>query len=137
MSRHHLLPLLLLLGFSAGLRAEPARIVYHLHQVTPVTMKRALNNIENLYKGLERERPEIRLLLQGESLMLLSPQKLTPEYRQRLMALLRKGLILEAGEANYRQRQQQLDPTIAARLNRNIIARLVELQRQGYHYLTP
>ncbi len=132
-----ILLLILLLGFGSALRAEPARIVYHLHQVTPVTLKRALNNIENLYKGLDEDRPEIRMLLQGESLMLLTPQKLTPKFRRRLIALLQKGLILEAGEANYRRHRQQLDPAFPTRLNRNIITRLVELQQQGYQYVTP
>jgi intracellular sulfur oxidation DsrE/DsrF family protein len=132
-----LLTMILLLGLAPPLRAEPARIVYHLHQVTPVTLKRALNNIENLYKGLEGERPQIHLLLQGESLMLLSPRKLTPAFRQRLTALLRKGLVLEAGAANYLEHREQLDPAFPTRLNRNIISRLVALQRQGYQYVTP
>lgn len=129
--------MILLATLALPAQAEPARIVYHLHQITPVTLKRALNNIENLYKGLDRERPEIRMLLQGESLMLLSPQRLTPAYRQRLMALLRMGLIIEAGEANYYQHQALLDPAFATRLNRNILTRLVELQQQGYQYVTP
>ncbi len=129
--------LILLATLALPARAEPARIVYHLHQITPVTLKRVLNNIENLYKGLDRERPEIRMILQGESLMLLSLQRLTPAYRQRLKALLHKGLIIEAGEANFRRHQARLDRALPVRLDRNILSRLVELQRQGYQYLTP
>jgi len=135
--RSLLLTTALLLGLALPSWAEPARIVYHLHQVTPVTLKRALNNIENLYKGLDEERPQIHMLLQGGSLMLLSRQKLTPTFRQRLAALLRKGLVLEAGAANYLEHREQLDPAFPTRLNRNIISRLVELQRQGYQYVTP
>ncbi len=130
-----LLPLLLMI--SNGLQADPARIVYHLHQLKPVTLKRALNNIENLYKGLDGERPEIRMLLQGESLELLTRERLKGAYRQRLAALLQKGLVLETGEANYRRLHDRLDPAFPARLNRNILSRLVDLQKQGYQYVTP
>ena len=135
---HLLLALVLLAGLSGSLlAAPPARIVYHLHQVKPVTLKRALNNLENLYKGLDDQRPEIHMLLQGESLTLLRRDRLVPEYRQRLIALLRKGLILEAGEDNFHRLQKELDPAFPARLNRNILSRLIELQRQGYQYVTP
>ncbi len=133
-----LLALALLPGLGAPLlAAPPERIVYHLHQVKPVTLKRALNNLENLYKGLGDQRPEIHMLLQGESLTLLRRDRLMPEYRQRLIALLRKGLILETGEDNYLRLQKELDPAFPARLNRNILSRLIELQRQGYQYVTP
>ena len=131
-----MLTALLILAFGPLARADATRIVYHLHQVHPVTMKRALNNIENLYKGLDT-RIDIRMLLQGESLGLLERERLQPEHRKRLLALLRKGLVLETGAANYARHRARLDRAFKPLLNHNIITRLVELQRQGYRYVTP
>ncbi len=135
---HLLLALVLLTGLSGYLlAAPPARIVYHLHQVQLEALPRILYNIENLYRGLDQGRPEIHMLLQGESLKLLRRGRLPAAYRQRLIELLRKGLVLETGEDNFRRQRKDLDPAFPLRLNRNILSRLVDLQKQGYRYLTP
>ena len=129
-----LLCLLSPLVLSTALAANE-KIVYHLHSSDLDTMHRAITNLENLIRGMPGQDLDIKLLLQGESIQLLNPFMHNERLNQRFRRLQDSGVQVEVKRENYLRNAQFLDGSPA--LVSNIFTRLIELQRQGYHYITP
>ena len=139
MVKHHkylLLILLCLVNIPAALAANE-KVVYHIHQTQADTLKRAINNIENLKKGMPGKSLDIRLLMQGNSIQLLNPSLQDKTLMALLLKLRDSGLHIEVSEKNYRQNRLQIESSLKPLLVENFFSRLVELQNQGYRYLTP
>ena len=112
------------------------KIVYHLHHVNSGSYHRAISNLENLIKGMPETKREIKLMLQGQSIHLLGPSVNTG-LKQRLNELRKQGLIIETSRDNYDKNQLLLDSDSSLVLVDNIFARIIELDQQGYRYITP
>ena len=139
MARSGLICLILLglpLGISADHPPASAKIVYHLHHLPEGALNRALSNLENLRKGMPGQPLDIRLLLQGRSIQLLDPS-LDESIRQRLQALRDDGVKVEVSRRNFANNRQRLDQQQPPQLVANIFSRIVELEKQGYKYVTP
>lgn len=119
------------------LQASSERIVYHVHQAQQDTFKRTINNLENLKKGMPNRQMDMRLLIQGNSIQLLNPSQQDKGLMARLSKLHDSGLHIEVSEKNYRRNRLQIDSSLKPELVENIFSRLIELQKQGYRYLTP
>ncbi|MDJ0880505.1 MAG: DsrE family protein [Gammaproteobacteria bacterium] len=113
------------------------KIVYHVHGSDPETLYRSITNLENLIEGMSDQQLDIRLLLQGESIQLFNPYMYQPEVHARLRQLQGKGVKVEVKQENYLKQRQflhdQFDPIVVD----NIFSRIIDLQQQGYHYITP
>lgn len=118
-------------------KASGEKIVYHLHHTQEDAFKRAVNNIENLRKGMPDRPMDIKLLLQGNGIQLLVPSPSNNELVSRLLKLRDSGLDIEVAENNYQQNRLLIESSLKPRLVENIFSRLIELQNQGYRYLTP
>lgn len=119
------------------LKAEDEKIVYHLHHTQENAFKRTINNIENLKKGMPDRTMDIKLLLQGNGIQLLFPSQQDKKLISRLLKLHDSGLDIEVAEKNYQANRLLIERSLKPRLVENIFSRLVELQHQGYSYLTP
>lgn len=117
--------------------AAPDKIVYHLHSTQSGSFQRAVTNLENLQNGLSPDQLDIKLLLQGESIQLLNQDMHRRTLNQRIQMLRDNGLVIEVGRDNYRKHNFQLEQNTPPHLVKNIFTRLIELQQQGYHYITP
>ena len=79
---------------------------------------------------------DIRLLLQGNSIQLLDPW-IDDSLRQRLDALREKGVRIEVSRSNYARNRNRINREHPPLLVENLFSRIVELERQGYQYVTP
>lgn len=80
---------------------------------------------------------DIKLLLQGEGVLLLNPALQHENLNQRLKELLDKGVRIEVSHKNYQQYRHLLERTDPPCLVQNIFSRIIELQHLGYKYITP
>ena len=108
-----------------------------MHGSDPETLYRSITNLENLIDGMRGQQLDIRLLLQGDSIQLFNPYMYQPEVYNRLVQLQNNGVIVEAKQENYLKHQQFLHDQFDPELVNNSFTRIIELQRQGYHYITP
>ncbi len=128
---------LLLLLCCGTAQAAADKIVYHLNSDRPDIMWKAITNLENLYFGALQNPLEVRMLLQGDGISLLSKVNEKRDLGVRLEELRQLGLQVEVSEANYLSRQNELNTDPPPLRIDNIFVRIIELQEQGYHYLTP
>jgi len=80
---------------------------------------------------------KIKILLQGKSLQLLDPALHPDTLNQRFARLLANGAELETSRQNwldYAGKAQVIQPPA---LVPNIFDRIIELEKQGYRYITP
>jgi len=132
-----LLWILLLASGSTSALAANEKIVYHIHGSDPEIMQRAINNLENLVDGMPDQNLDIRLLLQGDSIQLLNPYMHSRDINQRLQVLQNQGVSVEVNRDNYHVNAQFLESSPSPLLVKNIFSRIIDLQKQGYHYITP
>lgn len=116
--------------------ASTGKILYHLHSNEKSMYKRTVTNLENLHKGLSAEALDLRLILQGKAIYLLDPSLHSPKLNQRLQRLLDLGVQVEVSSANYQANRQRLSTQPVHQVD-NIFKRIIELQNQGYQYITP
>ena len=102
----------------------------------PGSLNRALSNLENLSKGMPGTQLDVRLLLQGSSIRLLDPA-LDKYTRQRLQTLRDNGVRIEVSRSNYQNNRDRIDRQHPPHQVANIFGRIVELEQQGYKYVTP
>ena len=133
--KSRLLLLLLCLPFAAA-NAANDKILYHLHHLQLDGIPRVLANLENLHKGMPDQQLDIRLLLQGNSIQLLDPW-IDDNFRQRLDLLREKGVRIEVSRSNYVKNRNRINREHPPLLVENLFSRIVELERQGYQYVTP
>lgn len=134
--RKLLLMLFLSLLFSPGY-ASAEKILYHMHHIDNDSYRKFITNIENLQKGMPGKVLEIKLLLQGSSVQLLNPLIHTDELNQRFNTLQKNGVSVEVESENYRKKLSSIQLSPAPHRVQNIFSRIIELQRQGYLYITP
>ena len=116
--------------------ASAEKVVYHIHSNSLTLFIITVNNLENLFHGLNDDL-EIRLLLQGESINLLNPASISENLALRIDNLIKKGVKIETSKKNYQENEFFLDHRIIPLLVNNIFSRAIELQRMGYRYITP
>lgn len=113
------------------------KIVYHLHMVQSDTFKRAINNLENLKKGLAENEMNIKVVMQGNSIRLLNPLAQNKKLWSRFVKLRDSGVEIEVSQNNFNENKALIEDGFKPTLFDNAFSRLVELQRQGYRYITP
>ena len=128
--------LLLFLLFSIS-QSYADKVLYHIHSIDQKSYRRLIINIENLQSGMADRELEIKLLFQGKSIQLLNPSMQSRALNQRFNKLLLSGISIEIEKENFLRNLSsiQLDPP--PQLVENIFSRIVELQKQGYLYITP
>lgn len=131
--------LLLISGIllSSNLLAAPEKIIYHLNTGRPDVQWKAITNLENLYLGSTEKEVKIKILLQGEGIDLINKENKNRDLGMRLAELINLGLEVEVGRNNYYQHRHILDLNNPPVLVNNIFSRIIELQKQGYQYVTP
>ena len=117
--------------------AKEEKIVYHLHNIQPNTFKRAINNLENLQYGLAGSHLDIKLLMQGNSIRLLFPSRQNESLMPRFLKLVNSGVDIEISRQNLMRHASLIKRSLKPKLVDNILSRVVELQKQGYRYITP
>ena len=117
--------------------AVTERIVFHLHESDPTLLQRALTNLENLMEKKQGQSLDVRLLLQGQSIRILGWENYDTSIHRRLHMLLDEGVRIEVSRDNYLEHAGLLDEWVKPALVDNIFSRIIELQKQGYTYLTP
>lgn len=123
---------------SADAMSMEEKIVYHLLALHSDTFKKAINNIENLKKGMSDRKTDIKIIMQGQSIQILLPAPKNRALMSRLIQLTESGGVdIELSRDNYQAHQARIEKRIHPRLVDNIFSRIVELQKQGYRYITP
>ena len=117
--------------------AKEEKIVYHLHHIQPNTFKRAINNLENLKTGMADSHLDIKLLMQGNSIRLLFPSRQNERLMPRFLKLVNSGVDVEISRQNFMRHASLIERSLKPKLVDNILSRVVELQKQGYRYITP
>jgi len=129
--------IILFVFLSTTALGSPGKILYHLHNTDNNSYRRAISNLENLYKGMPGQQLDIKILFQGDSIKLLNFSENDSRLNQRFMTLINKGVSIELSKANFKKNQlifERMDPP---KLVPNIYSRIIELQKQGYNYITP
>ena len=132
--------ILALLLFQSSVFAESERIVYHLSGNQAAHYHKTVFNLENLLKDLETselDELDIILLLQGDSIRLLGSDYGGTAIAQRLDTLREFGVKVEVGYANYQQHRHNMASDNPPQLVPSVFSRIIELQQNGYQYLTP
>ena len=129
--------LLLLVLLSSPAQASVEKVIYHLHGTDINSYRRTISNIENLQHGMPGQPLEIILLLQGSSIQILDPSNHYHELNQRFQKLRDNGVHVEVARENFRDNLSGLELNPPPRLIGNVFSRIIELQQQGYHYITP
>jgi len=132
----------LLLMLILGLLVNPVvaateRIVYHVHHTDEGSFRRVISNLENLQQGMPDQQLEIKLLLQGNSIQLLDTRHQPAVLKQRFNALLTSGIRVEVEQESLTRNAQLKNSMAEIQLLDNIFSRIIELQSQGYLYITP
>lgn len=133
----NILLFLLILSASPMAQSMEEKIVYHLHMVQSDTFKRAINNLENLKKGLAENEMNIKVVMQGNSIRLLNPLAQNKKLWSRFVKLRDSGVEIEVSQNNFNENKALIEDGFKPTLFDNAFSRLVELQRQGYRYITP
>lgn len=113
------------------------KILYHLHNTDKNSYRRAISNLENLYKGMSNHKLDIKVLLQGDSIKLLDFSVNNNELNQRFSKLINNGVSIEVSRENFEKNHHLFDGVSPPKQVQNIFTRIIELQKQGYHYITP
>lgn len=129
--------LILLLAISTSSLAVTEKIVYHLHVSGNNHFNLTVTNLENLQKGMPDKNLDIKLLLQGGGIHLLNNSFLSDQLITRFEQLRNNGVSVEVGLNNYQQNRHLLEQTRQPSIVNNIFSRIIELQNQGYKYITP
>jgi intracellular sulfur oxidation DsrE/DsrF family protein len=121
----------------AAIAGHTEKIIYHIHNTNPNSYLRTISNLENLKKGMPGHQFRIKIIFQGKSLQLLNPALHPDALNKRFLKLVQSGAKLETGSDNY-QAYAHKDLLIhTPTLVPNVFDRIVELQQQGYRYITP
>lgn len=129
--------LVLTLLFFSVAHASNGKILYHLHNTDQNSYRRAISNLENLQKGMPEQQLDIIILLQGNSIMLLNFSEHNRKLNQRFLTLLNNGVSIEVSRENFQMHHHFFDDIGPPGQVPNIFERIIELQKQGYHYITP
>ena len=131
--------LLLALGLlsPAANSAAIEKVLYHIHNTNPNSYQRTISNLENLKKGMPDKQLKIKILLQGKSLQLLNPALHRADLNQRFLKLVAAGAELETSRRNWQNYADKAQAIQKPALVPDIFKRIVELQQQGYRYITP
>jgi intracellular sulfur oxidation DsrE/DsrF family protein len=128
--------LLLFLLFSIS-QSYADKVLYHIHSIDQKSYRRLIINIENLQSGMADRELEIKLLFQGKSIQLLNPSMQSRALNQRFNKLLLSGVSIEIEKENFMRNLSAIQLNPPPQLVENIFSRIVELQKQGYFYITP
>jgi intracellular sulfur oxidation DsrE/DsrF family protein len=131
------LALILLFAPLAVAATSPDQIIYHINSKRSDVQWKAISNLENLYLGTTDSSIEVVVLLQGEAIDLIAEVNQNRDLGLRLEELRQLGMRIEVGRDNYLQHQSQMATSDPPSLVDNIFTRIIELQQQGYLYLTP
>lgn len=134
-----IMPWLLLIALfgPAASGGDVEKIIYHLHNINQNSYLRTISNIENLEKGMPGQKFEIKILLQGKSLQLLDANLHSAALNERFKKLLETGSDIETSRENYQHYAQKTMLIKKPKLVSNIFDRIIQLQQQGYQYITP
>ena len=133
-----LLLMIAMLGISpAAIASHTEKIIYHIHNTNPNSYLRTISNLENLKKGMPGHQFRIKILFQGNSLKLLNPALHPAALNKRFLKLVQSGANLETGSANYQAYVHKDRLILTPTLVPNVFDRIIELQKQGYRYITP
>ncbi len=121
----------------AAMARHVEKIIYHIHSTNPNSFQRTVSNLENLHKGMPDRELKIKILLQGESLQLLDPTLHPDTLNQRFARLLANGAELETSRQNWLEYSGKAQVIQPPALVGNIFDRIIELEKQGYRYITP
>jgi len=123
--------------FATNLLAAPDKIVYHLNSGRPDVQWKAITNLENLLLGSADQSLDVKILLQGRGINLINKVNKNRDLGMRLEELISLGLQIEVSRDNYYKNRHTLDLGHPPQLVSNIFSRIIELQNQGYQYVTP
>jgi intracellular sulfur oxidation DsrE/DsrF family protein len=132
-----LLVLIAGLLFAANLFAAPQKILYHLSSGRSDVQWKTITNLENLFLGSQEHSLDVKMLLQGRGISLINKVNATRDIGIRLEELINLGLQIEVSRDNYYKNRRLLDLNHPPQLVGNIFSRIIELQKQGYQYVTP
>jgi len=133
-----LLLMIALLGICpAAIASHTEKIIYHLHNTNPNSYLRTISNLENMKKGMPDHQFRITILFQGKSLQLLNPALHPAALNKRFLKLVQSGIKLETSRDNYQTYAHKDQLLVTPALVPNVFDRIIELQRQGYRYITP
>ncbi len=124
-------------------RTEPHRVVIQVTQNDPGVMNMALNNAENLIKYYEEkgEKVEVEFVAYGAGLHMLRGDTSPVKDRLATMQGKLKNVTFSGCEntmgAHSKQENKEITLVPEARIVRAGIARVVELQEQGWTYVRP
>lgn len=135
MARWLLLTVCLL--FTGNLLAASNKIIYHLSSGRSDVQWKTITNLENLFLGSEEHALDVKILLQGQGINLISKINQNRDIGLRLGELISLGLEIEVSRDNYYKYRHTLDLSHPPQLVSNIFSRIIELQNKGYHYVTP
>jgi len=123
--------------FSPDAFSETKKILYHIHHTTPNSYLHTISILENLKKAMPGHELEIRILLQGESIQLLNPKLHSAQLNRRFLKLLEQGSKVEVSRDNYERIANKDELILQPLLVPGIFNRIIQLQQQGYSYITP
>jgi intracellular sulfur oxidation DsrE/DsrF family protein len=119
------------------LAASPDKILYHLNSGRSDVQWKTITNLENLFLGAEEHALDVKILLQGQGINLINKVNENRDIGIRLGELISLGLQIEVSRDNYYKNRHTLDLHHPPQLVSNIFSRIIELQNQGYQYVTP
>ncbi len=123
--------------FATNLLAAPDKIVYHLNSGRSDVQWKTITNLENLFLGSVDQSLDVKILLQGPGINLIHKVNENRDLGMRLEELISLGLQIEVSRDNYYKNRHTLNLKHPPLLVRNIFSRIIELQNQGYQYVTP
>ncbi len=123
--------------FTTNLLAAPSKIVYHLNSGRSDVQWKTITNLENLLLGSADQSMDVKILLQGAGINLINKVNENRDLGVRLDELISLGLQIEVSRDNYYKNRHILNLNHPPQLVSNIFSRIIELQNQGYQYVTP
>jgi intracellular sulfur oxidation DsrE/DsrF family protein len=123
--------------FATNLLAAPDKIVYHLNSGRSDVQWKTITNLENLFLGSVDQSLDVKILLQGPGINLIHKVNENRDLGMRLEELISLGLQIEVSRDNYYKNRHTLNLKHPPQLVSNIFSRIIELQNQGYQYVTP
>ena len=129
--------LCLTLVFATQLQAAPEKILYHLNSGRSDVQWKTITNLENLFLGSQHDTLDVKIILQGSGINLINKVNENRDLGLRLSELVDLGLQIEVGRDNYYKYRHDLNLHHPPQLVSNIFSRIIELQQQGYQYVTP
>ncbi len=123
--------------FATQIQAAPDKILYHLNSGRSDVQWKTITNLENLFLGSQQDALDVKIILQGYGINLINKVNENRDLGIRLNELIDLGLQIEVGRDNYYKNRHELNLRHPPQLVSNIFSRIIELQKQGYQYVTP